>query len=200
VSTVEPGVDVIATGDAITTAATQSYDTKNAGTGKALTPAGLVINDGNSGLNYKVSYVANTSGVINPAMLSYVATPATKIYGDANPALTGNVTGFVSGDNQANATSGTLSFSTPATNASGIGSYAINGSGLTAANYTFGQAAGNAGALTVTARPITITADAKAKTYGDNDPALTYQITTGNLVNGDAFTGALVRDGGQEAG
>ena len=36
-----------------------------------------------------------------------------------------------------------------------------------------------------------MTADAKTKTYGDADPALTYQITTGTLVSGDAFTGAL---------
>src|SRR5690606_29523803 len=98
------------------------------------------------------------------------------------------------------ATTGILSFSTTANNGSGIGSYAVTGSGLSAQNYTLEQAAGNAAALTVTARPVSIKADAKAKTYGDNDPALTYQIISGNLVNGDAFTGALLRDNGQNAG
>jgi len=51
----------------------------------------------------------------------------------------------------ANATTGTLTFTTPATSASGAGSYAINGSGLTAnnGNYTFAQAAGNATALSI---------------------------------------------------
>jgi len=38
-------------------------------------------------------------------------------------------------------------------------------------------------------RPITVTADAKSKTYGDADPALTYQITSGSLVTGDSFNG-----------
>ncbi len=39
------------------------------------------------------------------------------------------------------------------------------------------------GSLDISARAITVTADAKTKTYGDADPALTYQVT--NLVGGD---------------
>ena len=41
--------------------------------------------------------------------------------------------------------------------------------------------------LSVTKRAVTVTADAKTKPYGDTDPALTYQITSGSLVNGDAL-------------
>ena len=41
------------------------YDSKIAGTGKTLTPA-AVISDGNSGNNYSVTYVNNTTGVIQP--------------------------------------------------------------------------------------------------------------------------------------
>jgi len=52
--------------DAVGTAATQSYDTKNVGTGKTLTASGLVVNDGNSGNNYAITYVADTTGVITP--------------------------------------------------------------------------------------------------------------------------------------
>lgn len=199
-SLVVPVVDALATGDAITAVATQSYDNKNAGTGKTLTPAGLVINDGNSGTNYTVNYVNNTSGVITLATLTYVATPATKVYGDANPSFTGNVSGFVSGDNLTNATIGNLAFTTSANNTSSTGTYAINGGGLTAQNYGFVQATANNSALTITARLVTIAADAKDKIYGDADPALSYQITAGNLVNGDAFTGALTRQAGEGAG
>src|SRR5947199_10266319 len=47
--------------------------------------------------------------------------------------------------------------------------------------------------MTSGARAVRVTADAKCKTYGDTDPALTYQITTGSLVFSDAFTGALSR-------
>src|SRR5207302_463420 len=52
--------------------------------------------------------------------------------------------------------------------------------------------------LTVNARLITITADPQTKTYGDTDPALTYQINDGNLVNGDAITESLTRDAGED--
>ncbi|MFD1631491.1 MBG domain-containing protein [Pseudopedobacter beijingensis] len=199
-SSVAPVVSALQTGDVITVQPVQIYNNRNVGSNKTLIPSGLIINDGNNGANYTVNYVNNTDGVIIPAILSYVATATSKVYGDANPVLTGTVNGFVMGDNQANATTGTLNFGTTATNASSIDSYAINGSGLTATNYILEQAAGNATALTITARPISIKADAKSKTYGDDDPALTYQVTSGNLVNGDTFTGALIRDNGQNAG
>ena len=51
-----------------------------------------------------------------------------------------------------------------------------------------------------TTNPITITADAKTKVYGDTDPTLTYQITSGSLVNGDSLSGALTRDAGETVG
>jgi hypothetical protein len=73
------------------------------------------------------------------------------IFGSSAPVLYGSVGEFVGSDTQANATTGTLTFTTPATSSSGVGSYAINGSGLTAnnGNYTFAQAAGNAAALSI---------------------------------------------------
>jgi hypothetical protein len=52
----------------------------------------------------------------------------------------------------------------------------------------------------VNPRAITVTADAKTKAYGDTDPALTYTITTGSLVLGDAITGALARAAGTDVG
>src|SRR4029077_12677093 len=39
-----------------------------------------------------------------------------------------------------------------------------------------------------------------SKTYGDPDPALTYQITSGSLAFSDAFTGALTRAAGESVG
>src|SRR5215207_2603488 len=61
-------------------------------------------------------------------------------------------------------------------------------------------ATSDAATLTVNAREVTVTADAKSKTYGETDPALTYQITSGSLIAGDSFSGALTRDPGQDAG
>src|SRR3989440_12360970 len=43
-------------------------------------------------------------------------------------------------------------------------------------------------------------ADAKSKVYGAADPALTYQITSGTLINGDTFTDAISRVAGESVG
>ena len=133
----------------------ETYDTRNVGTGKTLSVSAYTVNDGNSGGNYTVNTVASNAGVINPATLTYTANPANMTYGSGVPALGGSVGGFVGTDNQGNATSGTLEFTTGATSESGVGSYAINGSGLSAnnGNYVFVQAAGNGTALTIGALP-----------------------------------------------
>ena len=52
-------------------------------------------------------------------------------------------------------------------------------------NYALTFVAAN---LTITARPVTVTADAKTKVYGDDDPALTY---SGTLHGTDTLTGSL---------
>ena len=62
-----------------------------------------------------------------------------------------------------------------------------------------GNAASTTRAINVAARPITATADQKSKTYGESDPALTYQVT-GSLMTGDAFSGEIARDSGGAVG
>ncbi len=66
--------------------------------------------------------------------------------------LSGTVSGFVAGETQESATTGTLTWVTNATTTSSVGPYYINGSGLVAnyGNYVFVQAPSNASALTVT--------------------------------------------------
>jgi hypothetical protein len=58
---------------------TQSFDNRNVGTGKTLTPAGA-INDGNTGLNYAYTFAPNTSGVITPKAITVTAVTDTKTY------------------------------------------------------------------------------------------------------------------------
>lgn len=123
---------------------------------------------------------------INKAQLTYVANAATKIYGAVNPPLSGTVTGFKYADNLAGSTTGTASFTTTATTTTGIGNYAINGSGLTAANYTFVQAATNATRLSITRKELTITAEAKEKFAGAPLPVFT-AIYSG-FANGETET------------
>jgi len=61
-----------------TPAFTQTFDTKNVGTGKTLTAAG-VANDGNGGNNYAYTFVPDTTGVITAATptLSVTNSPVT---------------------------------------------------------------------------------------------------------------------------
>src|SRR6185436_1835855 len=60
----------------------ESYDSKNAGSGKTLTPAGTV-SDGNGGQNYSYTFVNNTTGVINALALTVTAATNTKTYDGA---------------------------------------------------------------------------------------------------------------------
>ena len=49
-------------------------------------------------------------------------------------------------------------------------------------------------------RNITVTADNKTKVLGDLDPALTWSVTSGSLVSGDALSGSLTRVAGTAIG
>ena len=115
------------------------------------------------------------------------ADTANRTYGDANPAFSGTVAGFVNSDTQSSATAGSLAFTSPATTASNTGSYAINGSGLTAnnGNYTFQQAAANSSALTIDPAVLLYTADAATRIYGGANPAFTGSVS--GFVNGDTL-------------
>src|SRR6185312_6173250 len=129
----------------------------------AINGNGLTANNG----NYTFTQAAGNASAltINPATLTYTANAASRTFGAANPTFSGTVTGFVNGDTQGTASTGTLSFTSPATAASNVGSYAINGSGLTAnSNYTLQQTAGNATALTIDPATLTYTANSVSRT------------------------------------
>ena len=49
----------------------------------------------------------------------------------------------------------------------------------------------DSGALTVNARPITVTADDLSRIYGAANPVLTYTVGGEGLVNGDTLSGSL---------
>ena len=84
----------LVTGD--TAAFTETFDTRNVGTGKTLTPAGSV-NDGNGGNNYAVTFVATTAtGQITPLAITVAAASSTKGYdgttsSTATPTITPSV-------------------------------------------------------------------------------------------------------------
>ena len=172
---VNPALTYILTGlvagDSVSGAlSTTAIQTSSVGT-YPITQGTLAVD---STLGYSTNFTGNNL-TVNPAPLTLTANTASRLYGDANPAFSGTATGFKLTDTLASATTGTLTFTSTATATSNVGSYGITGSGLTAnnGNYTFAQAAGNATALTVNPAPLTITADDKAKVYGDTNPALT---------------------------
>ena len=132
---------------------------------------------------------------VNPATLTYTATAANRLYGATDPGFTGTVTGFVLSQTQGTATTGTLAFTTTATQSSDVGNYALNGGGLTAnnGNYVFVQAAANATRFTINPATLTYTADAANKTYGDPNPSFSGSVTGFVLsqTQGSATTGTL---------
>src|SRR6185436_10618946 len=81
------------------TGLSETYDNKNVGTGKTLSVASYTVNDGNSGNNYTVSTVTNTTGVINKALLTITATTNTKTYdGNTSAAAIPTVSGLQGSD------------------------------------------------------------------------------------------------------
>ncbi|WP_392544136.1 MBG domain-containing protein [Oryzobacter telluris] len=178
---------------------TQSFDTKNVGTGKTLTATGQV-QDGNNGNNYAVTFVENTTGSITAKSLTGSFTSADKTYDGSTTATATNrtLTGVV-GAEDVTLTGGTATFADK--NVATNKTVTLTGatlSGTQSGNYTLGSVTTTT--ADITAKPITVTADPKSKTYGQADPALTYTAPDGSLENGDTFTGSLTRAAGESAG
>ncbi|HET6852532.1 MAG TPA: kelch repeat-containing protein, partial [Pyrinomonadaceae bacterium] len=104
--------------------------------------------------------------------------------------------GAATTDNTVVAGAASVSYALPA--GTDAGPYTIE------AAYTPGtgfNASSGSGTLTINKRAIEVTADSgQFKTYGDADPTFAYTITNGSLVSPDAFTGALSRVAGENAG
>jgi hypothetical protein len=126
-----------------------SFSSKNAGTGITVTTADTLSGPGAG--NYVLVQPIELHANITPATLTYAASPSSRTAGQSPTGLSGRLSGFVLAETQANATSGTLSWTTPADAGSHAGEYAIDGGGLTATNYVFVEAPANATALTLQA-------------------------------------------------
>ncbi|HKU99436.1 MAG TPA: MBG domain-containing protein, partial [Vineibacter sp.] len=155
----------------------------------AITQGSLAANT-----NYSIIYTgANLT--ITPASLNVAANARTKVYGDADPALTFTATGLRFSDTAAGVLTGTLSRDAGET-ASGS-PYAITRGSLAAnANYTIVYTGAN---LTITPAPLNVTANARTKVYGDVDPALTFTATGFKFSDTTAsvLTGGLSRSAGE---
>jgi hypothetical protein len=128
-----PTVSGLVGSDSVTSRA-EAYSDRNAGTGKTLAVSAYTVNDGNSGNNYSVSTVNNTTGVITAARLTVTADDKARLQGAANPPLTATYSGFVAGEGPADL-SGALVLATAAIVASLPGAYAITAGGQVSSNY-----------------------------------------------------------------
>jgi gliding motility-associated-like protein len=142
-----------------------------------------------AGPNYLITYNPANLSITNKA-LTVTAVAKTKIYGEADPALTYTFSP---------ALIGTDAFTGSLTRTAGenIGSYAIAQGTVTAGpNYLITYNPAN---LSIGTKTVTATATPAAKTYGTADPALTYTFSPA-LIGTDAFTGSLNRVPGENTG
>jgi hypothetical protein len=147
--------------------------------------------DGNG--NY-TAMSARTTLTIMPARLTVKADDRTKVYGSSNPPFTATIVGYVADEN-ASSLDGTLSFTTPATERSAVGGYAITPSGLTSIDYAIEFVNGT---LTVTKAAAIVTPHGASKVYGSPDPALTGTLS--GFVAGDGVTAMYHRISGESVG
>ncbi|MGO9750201.1 MAG: MBG domain-containing protein [Solirubrobacteraceae bacterium] len=160
-----------------------------AGTFTYPTAAGTVLGAGNQALSVSftptdstdyTTATASTTINVNQATLLITAKPATKVYGQQNPAFAVTYAGLTNGDSSSSL-GGALHFSTVATASSPVNTYPLVPGGLTSPNYAITFVTGN---LVVTPASLTITAKNQSRVYGQPNPPLTVASYQG-FVNGD---------------
>ena len=161
-----------------------------------ITPQGLASS------NYQIGYADGTLSVAKAA-LTITADNKTKTYGQANPAFTTTISGFVNGESAATALGfgGSGSATSTATALTGAGTAAITASAgsLTASNYDFSTLVD--GTLTIAKAPLTVTAAPASKTYDGLTFAGGNGVAYSGFVNGESSTalgGALAYTGNSQ--
>lgn len=147
--------------------------------------------------NYKLTFIPGTF-IIEKRPLIITADALAKVYGEEDPELTYTLSeSLCEGDTL----KGSLEREKPVTTVDPkayekTGRYLIS-STLSNEDYeiTFIPAY-----FTIQRREITILAEDKQKTYGEEDPELTYVIKNGAILEGDEFTGNIYRVSGDNAG
>jgi hypothetical protein len=137
---------------------------------------------------FDVSPSGPTSVQVNQAPLTVTAANASKLYGQANPPLTGTIVGIKNGDNI------TATYATTATQSSPVGTYPIVPT-LVDPDSKLGNYSVTSinGTLTINPAPLTITADDKTKVLNSPNPAFTASYSGFVLGEGPGvLSGTLV--------
>ena len=125
-------------------------------------------------------YGFNGALTVTNAPLTLTSSNASRVFGAANPAFGGSLSGLQNNDNI------TASYSTTATTSSPVGSYPISAMLLDPdsrlGNYT---ATTNLGTLTVSQATLTVTPTATSRVYGATNPVFTASYS--GFVNGESL-------------
>ena len=172
-----PTLTGVVSGDSVTAAATGSYDSKNVG---SRTVNYSLTLSGTDAANYSLASAATGSGTITAKTLTATMADISKVYDGSTTAdaPTPTLNGVVSGDSVTVAATGSY-------DSKNVGSrtvnYSLTLSGTDAANYSLADSVTGSGVIT--ARPVTLTADAVAILRGTEIPTLSG--TADNMVSGD---------------
>ncbi|MBZ5520983.1 MAG: beta-propeller fold lactonase family protein, partial [Acidobacteriia bacterium] len=131
-----------------------------------------VSDNGTGALAHYIVIINNGILTVNPAPLTMTAANVSRAYGDPNPVFTGLIVGIKNGDNI------TATFASTADPTSAVGTYPIVPTlidpTLKLGNYTVTSINGT---LTVTAAPLTVTADNASRLFSTPNPPLSGTIT-----------------------
>jgi filamentous hemagglutinin family protein len=199
-----PGYSVsgLKNGDSATTVLNAGgyFDGSRSNVGSTQTQASNFSLTGASAANYVLRFVDGRV-VITPAELTLTADGQTKVYGEADPTLSYQLSGLKGTDTAASVLNGgTLARD----NGENVGAYGIHQGALAlndqaGSNYILRYVDGE---FLITPATLSVTADGQTKVYGDLDPALTYRVA--GLKNGDSeadvLGGALDRASSESVG
>ncbi|WP_319591161.1 MBG domain-containing protein [uncultured Draconibacterium sp.] len=156
-------------------ASATDFANANAESGKSTTIS-YSLSDGTNGdaSNYSMANLGTTGNILKKE-LTVTADAKTKVYGESNPALTYQYSGFVNSEtSDVLTTEPTASTTVDATTDVGTHIDAITVSGGVDDNYSFTYVAND---FTVTAVTITVTADDIIRGVGETTPAYSYTMT-----------------------
>ena len=163
---------------------------REAGKAQIAKAGGVQLNTGSGKL---------TAYVVGDLTLTAQAASAAKVY-NYIPWLGGtkiDYSGFIDGDTT-DSLNGSLLWGGTSQGAIDAGIYSLVPSGLSSDKY---QLVFLPGTLSILSRPLTVAALDYQKYYGNSDPAtFGWQITQGNLVGSDNFSGSPTRASGEDVG
>jgi len=157
-------------------------------------PGTLALSD-----NYDLTFTLGGTFSIYPRWVTVHPVADQKVYGDSDPSAfsytVGETTccgGLINGD--------TLTGNLGRDEGENVGQYSFNAGTLDGGRNYRVYVAWWEGKFKITPRPITVTPDSQTKQYGDNDPEITFSVTSGALQNGDTLNGWIDRESGEAVG